>query len=57
MELRKLRILIGLIILFAGIDIVVLTSHTPRWFGGALIFVGLLILVWGVKFGRKKSRR
>ncbi|MDI6887175.1 MAG: exosortase/archaeosortase family protein [Candidatus Thermoplasmatota archaeon] len=49
MELKNLRILIGVIILFAGIDVTILTSHLSRWVGVLMIFIGLAILLSGIK--------
>jgi exosortase/archaeosortase family protein len=52
----RLGLLVGLVFLFAGLDVMILLSHLNRLFGVVLFAIGLGILAWGYK-GTERSER
>ena len=52
----KIKFVIGLVLLFGGLDLTILLSHTSRLFGVLLIILGLGILYWaGLEQREKKT--
>jgi archaeosortase C (PEF-CTERM variant) len=52
----KLKLVIGLVVLFAGLDIAILLSHTSRFIGIMFIIIGIGILATTVE-GTEKPRK
>lgn len=51
----RLKVLLGLVCLFAGLDVLILLSHTARGLGLPLLALGLGLLAWGFGLERKKE--
>ncbi len=45
----RIIFVIGLVLLFGGLDLTILLSHTNRLFGIGLIFAGLALILWAAK--------
>lgn len=46
---NKLKLVVGLVVLFAGLDLTILLSHTSRFVGIVLIIVGVGLLFWALE--------
>ncbi|MEW5937850.1 MAG: archaeosortase/exosortase family protein [Candidatus Thermoplasmatota archaeon] len=53
----RLKVLLGLVCLFAALDVLILLSHTPRWLGLPLLALGLWLLAWGFGWQRREEER
>ncbi len=53
---NKMKLVIGLVVLFAGLDLAILLSHTQRFVGIILIFMGIGLLLWAVKEDIPKAK-
>jgi exosortase/archaeosortase family protein len=49
MQWPRLKLLVGLVFLFAGLDVMILLSHLNRAYGAALFAAGIGILAWGYR--------
>ena len=45
----RLKLLVGLVFLFAGLDVMILLSHLNRLWGAVLFGIGLAVLSWGYR--------
>jgi archaeosortase C (PEF-CTERM variant) len=45
-QLDRAKFIIGLIVLFGGLNLTILLSHLSRFYGIAMVFAGICILLW-----------
>ncbi|MCK5397291.1 MAG: archaeosortase/exosortase family protein [Thermoplasmata archaeon] len=53
--LDRLKFVIGLVLLFGGLDLTILLSHTNRLVGVGLIFAGLAFILWAAKSSESEA--
>ncbi|MFH0816432.1 MAG: archaeosortase/exosortase family protein [Methanobacteriota archaeon] len=52
-----MKLLVGLVFLFAGLDVMILLSHLNRLFGATLFAIGLAILSWGYRGSEREEKK